>query len=214
MIKRPVTDRTPDGDIRPRLEVYRRLPASRWPGLLRWSLRGLLGVFALIGAIAIVREGFKVFVGAPAASRDASSAVATAVQTPAAADQPVPTNVSGPIIVAPSEEEAEAKAAADGTPDFAAEKAQAEEQLKARIPEIDGLRYRDVKTNVTTADGQSMVDFCGEVNSLGPSGTYVGFQKFIASRQDARVELDAAPGEFTQAWDKRCQGTEGPKIWN
>jgi len=217
-----VTDRRPQvkpiPEDRPRLAPYGRQPtkprASPWMKALKWSGRGVLMCFALAGAIALGREGVQGLFGPSHIGPSTEASAAAPTQTPAVEAAPTPVDVQGPTYAAAGADAGPAASSAPAGPDFGAEKAAAEEELKSHLPETEGLTYRDVKTNLTTVNGQSTVDFCGEVNSLDPSGAQIGFQKFIAARDDARTELGAAPGEFSQAWQKRCTGAEGPKVWN
>ena len=53
-------------------------------------------------------------------------------------------------------------------------KAEAEEQLKAKLTDDHGLRYRGVHTRLSTLEGGGIVAFGGEVNSRTPIGGYGG----------------------------------------
>ncbi len=198
-------------DHRPKLEAYGRKPEPQLNRVMRWLGLGVLSIFALIGLASLVKIWIPV---APAATVQAQVAASAPAPDPTPDVAAVPTNVDHPTIETASDPTA--GAAASGAPglDLTANKEAAEEELKARLPEIDGVQYKDVKTNLSTTDGEQKVDFCGEVNSLNPMGVYIGFQRFISSRFDARVEQGMSPGEFDQAWQARCSGTEGPKVWN
>ncbi len=91
------------------------------------------------------------------------------------------------------------------------QKAAAQGALEAYMPESRGLLYRDVLT-VVSADTQS-VSFCGQVNSVNPTGAYIGYQRFISSANWAQVEDFSTPGDFSEAWRERCFGRQGPQIW-
>ena len=103
---------------------------------------------------------------------------------------------------------------ADGGLDYLGMKAEAEEQLKAKLTDDHGLRYRDVHTRLSTLEGGGIVAFCGEVNSRTPLGGYGGFERFLASRSVAATESGMSPDDFAQAWGRFCtDGVEGPKVW-
>ncbi len=98
--------------------------------------------------------------------------------------------------------------------DYLTMKAQAEEQLKAKLTDDHGLRYRDVHTKLSTLEGGGIVAFCGEVNSRTPLGGYGGYKRFLASRSVAATEDTMTADDFAQAWSRFCtDGVEGPKVW-
>lgn len=202
---------TEDGGRRPRLDAYGRRPERRLPKILRWTRQLVFALFAMVGAIALGRTWVEPLIGPRAPLGGAGSS--TAATDGAQAVTPTPVEATSVTQAAPDDEPA---TPASGPPplDFASNKSAAEEELQARMPEIDGLQYKDVRTNVSVTDGQPRVDFCGQVNSLNPMGVYIGFQRFISSRFDAKIEQGVAPGEFAQAWQQHCTGQEGPKVWN
>lgn len=185
---------------------------------MRWGRSIVVALFALAGAIGLGRGGAHALFGADPPRGGGGSGQAASAQSaqPSSADPAAnaPADPLPDVQVASAPDTSAADSSAPPPLDFESHRAAAEEELKARMPEIEGLQYRDVKTSIGAANGQPTVDFCGEVNSLNPMGVYVGFQKFISSRFDARIEQGTAPGEFAQAWAQRCNGTEGPKIWN
>jgi len=140
---------------------------------------------------------------APSASDNASGSAPLSAENPI---RPPPRIVINPQAPDP--------AAPPPGPDFPGLQVAAQEQVEAILPEIRGVQFRDVRTNLSTQNGQTRVDFCGEVNTRDPMGAYVGFQKFISSAEDAKIELAMAPGAFAQAWGARCTGAAGPKVWN
>ena len=102
----------------------------------------------------------------------------------------------------------------DGGLDYVRMKAEAEEQLKSKLTDDDGLRYRNVHTKLSTLEGGGIVAFCGEVNSRSPLGGYGGFRRFLASRSVAATEDTMPEDDFAQAWSRFCtDGVEGPKVW-
>ena len=98
--------------------------------------------------------------------------------------------------------------------DYLTMKAQAEEQLKAKLTDDHGLRYRDVHTKLSTLEGGGTVAFCGEVNSRTPVSGYGGWERFLASRSVAATESTMPADDFAQAWSRFCtNGVEGPRVW-
>ena len=98
--------------------------------------------------------------------------------------------------------------------DYLTLKTEAEEQLKAKLSDDHGVRYRNVETRLSTMSGGGIVAFCGEENSRSPLDGYGGFQRFIASRSAATTEADMNATDFQTAWDQFCTGgVEGPKVW-
>lgn len=98
--------------------------------------------------------------------------------------------------------------------DYLGMKVEAEEQLKAKLTDDHGVRFRDVHTRLSTLDGGGIIAFCGEVNSRTPLGGYGGFERFLASRSVAATESTMSADDFAQAWSRFCtDGIEGPKIW-
>ena len=93
-------------------------------------------------------------------------------------------------------------------------KAQAEEQLRSKLTDDHGVRYRDVHTKLSTLEGGGIVAFCGEENSRTPLGGYGGYKRFLASRSVAATENTMSADDFAQAWSRFCtDGVEGPKVW-
>jgi hypothetical protein len=149
---------------------------------------------------------------AAAASNAAPASASAAASDPS---QPAPSEATA-LVDARSVAASDAPTAADAAARaLADDQAAAQETLEARLPENKGVQYKDVRTIVsnTDADGQPRIDFCGEVNSLNPMGTYIGFQRFISSPHDAKIEQGFAPGEFDQAWRQDCTGRQGPDVW-
>jgi hypothetical protein len=112
----------------------------------------------------------------------------------------------------PSPEEPQAHVAGD-TPALEMKKTAAEAMLKEQISDPHGLIYHDVQTVLGRADSDGDINFCGAVDSHGPMGDYLGYQRFISSPGGAVLERFKTPGEFEQIWHDRCSGTHGPRIW-
>jgi len=178
------------------------------------------------GRTGAIAAGFLALIGLAATGliwilRPAAAAPATADSTSAAASAQSATDggadganeQSEAVVAATATGHDAANAPGSAVIDYEAQRTSAEDQLKTRLPKTEGLLFRDVKTNLSSADGRTMVDFCGEVNVINPMGAYVGFQRFISSRLDATIEQGASPGDFNQAWRQRCTGAEGPKVW-
>ena len=91
---------------------------------------------------------------------------------------------------------------------------EAENQLKSKLTDDYGIRYRDVHTRLSTLEGGGIVAFCGEVNNRTPLGGYGGYKRFLASRSVAATEDTMSVDDFAQAWSRFCtDGVEGPKVW-
>ena len=109
---------------------------------------------------------------------------------------------------------ADHEVSSNGGLDYLGMKAEAEQQLKAKLTDDHGLRYRDVHTKLSTLEGGGIVAFCGEVNSRTPLGGYGGYKRFLASRSVAATEDTMSADDFAQAWSRFCtDGVEGPKVW-
>ena len=101
-----------------------------------------------------------------------------------------------------------------GGPDYLGLKIAAEGQLKGKLDDAHGVRYRNVQTYLSTLDGSGIVAFCGEENSRTALGGYGGFRRFIASQSTAVTEDVMAPDDFATAWQQFCsKGVPGPQVW-
>jgi len=138
---------------------------------------------------------------APVPTADAAAAQAAAV-----ADTP-----EAPVTATSSE--AAAKPPVDVAAQLESNRAAAVEMLRAQLPQTNGAQFRNVKTNLSSDNGEMLIDFCGEVNVVNPTGAYVGFQRFVSSKRAAKIEEGAAPGDFEEVWQVHCTGAEGPRIW-
>lgn len=147
---------------------------------------------------------------APLAPPPAGPAAAQAA-TPAPASAPTPTPAT---FTAESPHDAERPVGAGPAIDFVAIQTASQLNLEALTPERNGLLYRDVRTVLSGPEASPDVNFCGEVNSLNPAGAYEGFQRFISSPVEARLEAFMTPGAFNQVWAARCSGRLGPKLWS
>ncbi len=147
----------------------------------------------------------------------------TSAKTPSTGSAPVVSRSSVPVGAAqppPSQQPttttttSDPDVRSDGGLDYLGLKEEAEEQLKAKLTDDQGLRYRDVHTKLSTLEGGGIVAFCGEVNSRTPLGGYGGYKRFLASRTVAATEDTMAAEDFAQAWSRFCtDGVEGPKVW-
>jgi hypothetical protein len=174
------------------------------------AIKFVAGIFAVLGVIVVALVWIQHLFAAPA-TQSASMAPAAAT-IDAAADTHEAVGPSEAFI-RPASSDAPAQPPVDAVAQLEASRADAEEMLKARLPDPVGAQFRNVKTSLSSDNGQTLVDFCGEVNIVNPTGAYVGFQRFVSSRRGATIEQSAAPGDFAQAWSRRCTGSAGPSIW-
>ncbi|QUD87284.1 hypothetical protein [Phenylobacterium montanum] len=156
--------------------------------------------------------------GQKAEASSAQPAQATAAsQSADTGANPAPQPDSTPVQQAPGGAQVISAPASDQplTQDqiVAVQKDTAEDRLKANLPESRGLTYRDVRTFIKGPVATNPAVFCGEFDSLNPAGARVGYQHFISSTENAKVETMMTPGEFNQAWRDQCAGPEGPKVW-
>ena len=147
----------------------------------------------------------------PVTSTTASAPDARPVASAAPTAQPRP---SPPTVTATTTPSSDPDVRADGGLDYLGMKAEAEEQLSAKLTDDHGGRYRDVHTRLSTLEGGGIVAFCGEVNSRTPLGGYGGYKRFLASRSVAATEDTMTADDFAQAWSRFCtDGVEGPRVW-
>ena len=169
---------------------------------LVWTALGAAGAVAVCGLMALAWF----FIAPPQPPVQPPPLQAAA---PAAPEAPPPANVRNPVYGPPANPPPPPPG-----PDFLGAQAAAQAQLEAAAPEIHGLLYRNVKTDLSGPMAAPQINFCGEVNSLSPAGLYVGFQRFVSSAADAKLETFMTPGDFDQTWRTRCNGRIGPKVWN
>jgi hypothetical protein len=147
---------------------------------------------------------------------EASKSVAPVMAKPPpehAAIKPEDDNGSG-VTASTSAASADPAVRADGGLDYLSLKEEAEAQLKAKLTDDHGVRYRNVQTRLSTLDGGGIVAFCGEENSRSPMGGYGGWRRFIASRSTATTEDGMTSDDFETAWGQFCSGgVVGPKVW-
>ena len=164
---------------------------------------GLGGLFALAMVGAVIRPPPSGVLGKPAAPSKPNSMPAAASSTSTSAPSSPPTTSN-----------AEPDVQAGGGLDYLFLKAEAEEKLRGVLTDDHGVRYRDVRTKLSTLEGGGIVAFCGEENSRTPLDGYGGFQRFVASRSVAVTESQMEPADFSQAWTQFCENAvEGPQVW-
>ena len=166
---------------------------------------GVLGALILIGLL-----NMRPPASVTPMSSGSAQATPSAPRPPAASQPTLSTDTSTTTTTTSSDPDVRA----DGGLDYLTMKAEAEEQLKAKLTDDHGLRYREVHTRLSTLKGGGIVAFCGQVNSRTPLGGYGGFERFLASRSVAVTESSMSSDDFAQAWSRFCtDGVEGPRVW-
>ncbi len=170
----------------------------------KWAGIGLIGLFAMLGVSSVIGQ-------APTEAPPIAKAAADTVSS--APIDPEEVATSDAAAAADAFDAAHQPQAGASSMDYLTLAVAAKAQLTSKLTDSQGVRFRGVRTELSTLDGAGIVAFCGEENSKTPLGGYAGFSRFIASQSTATTEADMTLADFDQAWQQFCTGVEGPKVW-